>query len=65
MYEVMGIIKWEYLAHRLPALRNLQLVFIGPQLEEEEDGTVDVGQCQDCTDLGRQISHQMFNKTVR
>ena len=61
VYEVMGIIKWEYLAHRLPALRNLQLVFIGPQLEEEEEeGSVNVGQCQDCTDLGRNISHQMF-----
>ena len=63
VYEVMGIIKWEYLAHRLPALRNLQLVFIGPQLEEEEDGSVEVGQCQDCTDLGRTISHQMFSLT--
>ena len=63
VYEVMGIIKWEYLAHRLPALRNLQLVFIGPQLEEEEGGTVEVGQCQDCTDLGRTISHQTFSLT--
>ena len=63
MYEVMGIIKWEYLAHRLPKLRSLNLVFIGPDLEEEEGGggEVMVGQCLDCTDLARHITHQMYN----
>ena len=63
MYEVMGIIKWDYLAHRLPDLRAYNLVFIGPELEEEEDGPVMVGQCQDCTDLGRTITHEMYRKT--
>ena len=27
--EMLGIIKWEYIVHRLPKLMNLHLVFIG------------------------------------
>ena len=34
--EMMGITKLEYLAHRLPKFTVLQLVFKGPELEEEE-----------------------------
>ena len=30
--EMLGIIKWEYLTHRLPALENCRIVFIGPEL---------------------------------
>ena len=54
MYEVMGLIKWEYLAHRLPALKELTLNFIGPELEPEEgDQGLSVGQCEECSASGR------------
>ena len=33
--EMLGIIKWEYLAHRLPALEKCRIVFIGPELAEQ------------------------------
>ena len=29
--EMLGIIKWEYIVHRLPKLKTLHLVFIGEQ----------------------------------
>lgn len=64
VYEVMGLIKWEYLAHRLPALKELALNFIGPELEPEEgDHGVTVGQCDECTNIGRVVSYNMFNMT--
>ena len=33
--EMLGIIKWEYILHRLPKLKSLHLVFIGIELENE------------------------------
>ena len=33
--EMLGIIKWQYLAHRLPALEKCRIVFIGPELAEQ------------------------------
>ena len=30
--EMLGIIKWEYIVHRLPKLKTLHLVFIGEQI---------------------------------
>lgn len=44
LVECVGVIKWELLLHRLPALQRLHLVFVGPELFEgcgqelEEDG---------------------------
>ena len=59
VYEIIGIIKWEYLAHRLPALKTLQLVFVGPELEQEDDsdeGGETVGQCDECAAAGRTVT---------
>lgn len=63
--EMIGIIKWEYLAHRLPSLTTLSLIFVGPELEQEDDSDTSVGQCEECTALGRTITHQMFSKTYQ
>merc|ERR1719318_1992945 len=66
LYEMMGIIKWEYLAHRLPNISNMQMVFIGPELEqEEEEEQVPVPQCGDCTTLGRSITYQTHSTTYQ
>lgn len=62
---MMGIIKWEYLAHRLPNLTSLQLVFIGPELEHEGEEIVPVPHCRDCTTLGRTISYQTHSTTYQ
>ena len=62
---MMGIIKWEYLAHRLPNIATMQLVFIGPELEQEEDEEVPVPQCGDCTSLGRNITYQTHSSTYQ
>ena len=45
-YDILGIIKWEYLAHRMPALKNLSIIFVGPALDQENDGSESVGQCE-------------------
>lgn len=55
--EMMGLIKWEYLAHRLPQLRSLKYVFIGPELEAESEDSPVVPPCSSCTSLGRSISY--------
>ena len=66
VYEVMGIIKWEYLAHRLPSLTSLTLTFIGPELEAEDDGNDrTVGQCEDCSAAGKLLTHQMNSMTYK
>jgi len=65
LYEMMGIIKWEYLAHRLPNISNMQMVFIGPELEQEEEEQVPVPQCGDCTTLGRSITYQTHSTTYQ
>jgi len=65
LYEMMGIIKWEYLAHRLPNITTMQLVFVGPELEQEEDEDIPVPQCGDCTSLGRSITYQTHSSTYQ
>ena len=65
IYEVMGLIKWEYLAHRLPALKSLQLNFVGPELEEEEQGAFSVGQCDQCSERGTLVEYNMFSMTYQ
>ena len=71
--EMLGIIKWEYLAHRLPHLESMRLVFIGPELadHEEEDSLISaiangdgnpLGICGNCADQGRAIHYEVsFN----
>jgi len=65
VYEVMGIIKWEYLAHRMPSLKNLTMVFVGPDLDPEDDGSesVGLGQCEEFTSLGRETKYVMKSMT--
>eukprot|EP00088_Acartia_fossae_P003510 TRINITY_DN11477_c0_g3_i2.p1 TRINITY_DN11477_c0_g3~~TRINITY_DN11477_c0_g3_i2.p1 ORF type:complete len:208 (-),score=41.67 TRINITY_DN11477_c0_g3_i2:43-600(-) len=60
---MLGIIKWEYLLHRLPDVESLEFDFVGPDLEEDEDGDELDGQepslppCQDCTDRNRRVRY--------
>ena len=73
--EMLGIIKWEYLAHRLPHLESMRLVFIGPELadHEEEDSLISaiangdgnpLGICGNCADQGRAIHYEVIlNRT--
>jgi len=65
IYEMMGIIKWEYLAHRLPNISTVHLAFIGPELEQEEEEQVPVPQCDDCSSLGRYITYQTYSSTYQ
>jgi len=64
-YDILGIIKWEYLAHRMPALKNLSIIFVGPALDQENDGSESVGQCEECTAIGREIKHVMKSMTYK
>jgi hypothetical protein len=51
--DMIGIIKWEFLHHRLPKCAVLRYVFVGPELEEEEDGesaVLEDANCQECKD---------------
>jgi len=61
--EMLGIIKWEYLTHRLPALENCRIVFIGPELGEQgesENGECEgIGECQECTDRGKSLTYEV------
>ena len=64
--EMMGLIKWEYLAHRLPALKSLTYVFIGPELEEEDDeGGPKVLPCSACQDNGVLIEYAVHAGTQK
>ena len=59
--EMLGIIKWEYILHKLPKLNNLHLVFIGLELEmEENDGeSTDIPNCPQCSEKGRKTRYDI------
>ena len=63
MFTIAGIIKWEYLTHRLPALENCRIVFIGPELGEQgesENGECQgIGECQECSQLGKSLVYEV------
>ena len=71
--ELMGIIKWEYFAHRLPKLKLLYITFVGPDLfscEEPSDIPDDhilddtgTTMCDTCRSSGRKIVYEMVNMT--
>ena len=64
--EMMGLIKWEYLAHRLPACKSLTYVFIGPELEEEgEEGGPKVLPCSACQEKGVDIDYEVHTGTYK
>lgn len=67
--ELLGIIRWEYLLHRLPNMTKLHVVFVGPELfgemsaEELPDSHCldDSGmtRCPDCQEKNRLVIYQM------
>jgi splicing suppressor protein 51 len=64
--EMLGIIKWEYILHRLPAVKSLRIVFIGLQLAEEEDGECSgIGECSDCSEAERTMKYEIRKKTYK
>lgn len=66
LVECLGIIKWEYLVHRLPRLQSVRLVFVGPELFRgcgrhvtgavEDSGAT---RCDQCMARKRSIVHEM------
>ena len=61
-YDTIALLKWEYLAHRLPALKSLDIRFIGPRLEGNNNNTKPklAETCDGCSKLGRAISHGFY-----
>ncbi len=59
--EMLGIIKWEYIAHRLPKLTKLKIVFIGLELDDEdkEGECPEIQPCDKCSDLGRSVIYEI------
>ena len=67
-YEADGCdVKWEHLAHRLPALRSLLFKFIGPDLKSpnSNNNTERRVTCDPCSSLGRVISHGYYRMTYQ
>ena len=77
MTELLGLIRWEYMVHRLPRLRKLRIAFIGPEVfkdgsvTEEEDSAsfggyvVDdtgITMCDVCQKDERKIIYEMSDK---
>jgi len=72
--DIVGIIRWEYLMHRLPKLRFLHYVFVGPHLFGEEieedrvppdynyhcmvDGCEEM--CDTCREDGRKVHYELY-----
>ncbi len=64
--EMLGIIKWEYILHRLHKVNSIRIVFIGLQLTEEEDGECQgIGECADCNEAGRTMKYEIRKKTYK
>ena len=60
-YDLLALIKWEFLAHRLPALKVLDIRFIGPSLKENNNNQQAlVEPCDGCSKLGRVITHGFY-----
>merc|ERR1719186_1252568 len=63
MFEMLGMIEWEYLAHRLPALDRLDFAFVGPEVKDEVsevERIVPIDICPECRGRGRSITYKMF-----
>ena len=68
--EMMGLNRWEYLAHRLPSLKMLHIAFIGPSVLSNNSETVTVqhmidnGQaflCEECQKSDKKFSFEMYH----
>ena len=64
---MLALIKWEYLAHRLPALERLDYAFVGPEWGDEERKGGKIPSCPECEDIGigRSISYREFNGATK
>ena len=72
--ELLGIIRWEYLVHRLPTLKRFHIVFIGPELYGDADSLDEtipdehmlddsgMTMCEECSNKDRSIVYEMYNK---
>ena len=61
-------LKWEYLAHRLPALRSLVFKFVGPHCQSPSMRNNIVERrptCGPCSSLGRDIYHGYYPLTYQ
>jgi len=66
IYESVSAIKWEYLAHRLPALKSLEIMFIGPKVNQTNNNTtVQEETCENCSKLGRSIAFGHYSMTYQ
>lgn len=65
--EMLGIIKWEYLGHRLPGVGRLRFVFVGLELDGEEvDGeSAELSECDTCRDRGTTVRYEMRRMTYK
>ncbi len=64
--EMFGIIKWEYILHRLCNVKSIRIVFIGLQLAEVEDGECQgIGECSDCNQAERTMKYEIRKKTYK
>ncbi len=64
--EMLGMIKWEVLGHRLPQCLNLRLVFIGPELEahEGQDGECPwLEPCAECRKKNKSVVYEIRRGT--
>ena len=61
-FEMVAMLKWKYLAHRLPALDRLDYAFAGPELEQggRKKGMSSIDSCPECQELGKSISYREF-----
>lgn len=69
--ELLGIIRWEYLLHRLPSVKRFHVVFIGPNLLKTEEEEIEIQlekhfvddtgstRCSDCTEKNRIVIYEM------
>ena len=62
-----SICKWEQLVHRLPALKSLAIMFVGPKLENDNNNTKQekVKTCEECSRLGRLVTHGYYSTTYQ
>ena len=64
--EMLGLIKFEYLIHRLPKCTHLKIVFVGMELDNEENGPVEgVGECYDCSDKGNVVNYELYSMSYK
>jgi len=60
VYEMMGLIKWEYLLHRLPDVKEIRYSFIGPGLMDEENSQPSVPVCDVCHTNSKYVSYSIY-----